>query len=194
MMKICLLTPYISIVVGIFSLLGNTSAMSIGVNANGSEHGLGLAIDTPFETSQSGMPTTINAWLENNNLGGSNNHDPDLPDQVPDDPPNDVPSNIPDIPDNNDGMGTLLRELLDINEPEADELRNVIESWQEEHEIGPFNTSANNAALGLTTSSITITATSSLPVVSAVPVPAAVWLFGSGLIGLISIAKRKKNT
>jgi len=28
--------------------------------------------------------------------------------------------------------------------------------------------------------------------VSAVPVPAAVWLFGSGLIGLISLAKRKK--
>ena len=28
--------------------------------------------------------------------------------------------------------------------------------------------------------------------VSAVPVPAAVWLFGSGLIGLISIARKKK--
>ena len=28
--------------------------------------------------------------------------------------------------------------------------------------------------------------------VSAVPVPAAVWLFGSGLIGLIGLAKRKK--
>jgi len=27
---------------------------------------------------------------------------------------------------------------------------------------------------------------------SAVPVPAAVWLFGSGLIGLIGIARRKK--
>lgn len=30
--------------------------------------------------------------------------------------------------------------------------------------------------------------------VSAVPVPAAIWLFGSGLIGLIGIAKKKKNT
>ena len=29
--------------------------------------------------------------------------------------------------------------------------------------------------------------------ISAVPVPAAVWLFGSGLIGLISIASRKKT-
>jgi len=31
-----------------------------------------------------------------------------------------------------------------------------------------------------------------LTIVSAVPVPASVWLFGSGLIGLIGIAKRKK--
>ena len=30
--------------------------------------------------------------------------------------------------------------------------------------------------------------------VSAVPVPAAVWLFGSGLIGLIGFAKRKKGS
>ena len=29
--------------------------------------------------------------------------------------------------------------------------------------------------------------------VSAVPVPAAVWLFGSGLIGLVSVARRKKT-
>jgi hypothetical protein len=29
-------------------------------------------------------------------------------------------------------------------------------------------------------------------VVSAVPVPAAFWLFGSGLIGLIGVARRKK--
>jgi len=29
--------------------------------------------------------------------------------------------------------------------------------------------------------------------VSAVPVPAAVWLFGSGLIGVIGLARRKKN-
>ncbi|MCK4708494.1 MAG: VPLPA-CTERM sorting domain-containing protein [Gammaproteobacteria bacterium] len=27
---------------------------------------------------------------------------------------------------------------------------------------------------------------------SPVPVPAAIWLFGSGLIGLISIARKKK--
>ncbi len=33
----------------------------------------------------------------------------------------------------------------------------------------------------------------SMYVTSVVPVPAAVWLFGSGLLGLIGVAKRKKN-
>ena len=30
--------------------------------------------------------------------------------------------------------------------------------------------------------------------VAAVPVPAAVWLFGSGLLGLVSLARKKKAT
>ena len=30
------------------------------------------------------------------------------------------------------------------------------------------------------------------PVLQAVPVPAAIWLFGSGLIGLFGFARRKK--
>lgn len=30
--------------------------------------------------------------------------------------------------------------------------------------------------------------------VSAIPVPAAVWLFGSGLLGLVGMARRKKTT
>jgi len=37
-----------------------------------------------------------------------------------------------------------------------------------------------------------ILANSSLTVLQSVPVPAAVWLFGSGLIGLIGVARRKK--
>lgn len=39
----------------------------------------------------------------------------------------------------------------------------------------------------------TIHITSVTPDVSAVPVPAAVWLFGSGLLGLVGIARRKKK-
>jgi hypothetical protein len=31
------------------------------------------------------------------------------------------------------------------------------------------------------------------PVISAIPVPAAVWLFGSGLVGLVGFARRKKS-
>lgn len=46
--------------------------------------------------------------------------------------------------------------------------------------FGPNSVSGQNAFLGIDGIGI-----------SAVPVPAAVWLFGSGLIGLIGIAKRK---
>lgn len=44
-------------------------------------------------------------------------------------------------------------------------------------------------AVGLTTYTETDTASASI---SAVPIPAAVWLFGSGLIGLIGVARRKQ--
>jgi hypothetical protein len=49
---------------------------------------------------------------------------------------------------------------------------------------GPFT--GNNANFDFTT----ITITSITP--AAIPVPAAVWLFGSGLIGLVGVARRRK--
>jgi hypothetical protein len=48
------------------------------------------------------------------------------------------------------------------------------------HSFAPIN------AVGLFSSVTTLE-------IAAVPVPAAVWLFGSGLIGLIAVAKRKKS-
>ncbi|MCK4950535.1 MAG: VPLPA-CTERM sorting domain-containing protein [Gammaproteobacteria bacterium] len=197
-MKTRLLTTCIGITIGVSSLLGNTSAMSAAVNANDNEHGYGLTFDAPFdETSRDGMPTAINTWLEANNLGENGDHSPDLPGQAPTDAPNDVPRNIPDIPDNdpdhdndhNEGIGTELHGW-----PDTDDMRSLVESWQEDHLIGLYNThNENTDGLTLTTSSTTITsAPGSLITVSAVPVPAAVWLFGSGLLGLIGIANRKK--
>lgn len=44
-----------------------------------------------------------------------------------------------------------------------------------------------------TTTSLLAYIDNPFPVYSPVPVPAAVWLFGSGLIGLIGIARRKKS-
>lgn len=36
-------------------------------------------------------------------------------------------------------------------------------------------------------------ATSHISVYGVVPIPAAVWLFGSGLLGLVGVARRKRN-
>lgn len=76
-------------------------------------------------------------------------------------------------------------------------------------QLDPFNTqgpapmATTSASLGLTSEPFLgirgyfdIGSGNSMYVnsVSAVPVPAAVWLFGSGLIGLIGIARRKKSS
>jgi hypothetical protein len=40
---------------------------------------------------------------------------------------------------------------------------------------------------------VTFTSASNQFLTAPVPVPAAVWLFGSGLLGLIGVARRRKN-
>ena len=58
--------------------------------------------------------------------------------------------------------------------------------------------SSSFASLGFTPGSYVSTLTNGSNVdtvtvnIGAVPVPAAVWLFGSGLLGLVGMAKRKK--
>jgi len=56
-----------------------------------------------------------------------------------------------------------------------------------EMDNGPF--SGFNANFDMTS----VTMTNYTPTPSAVPVPAAVWLFGSGLVGLAGIARRRKQ-
>ncbi|MHB8534727.1 MAG: VPLPA-CTERM sorting domain-containing protein [Sulfuricaulis sp.] len=51
---------------------------------------------------------------------------------------------------------------------------------------------ANATGDGMWSLSSNGTATYAIPGVSAVPVPAAAWLFGSGLLGLVGIARRKR--
>ena len=45
----------------------------------------------------------------------------------------------------------------------------------------------------LFTTSTTVTSTSFSGSITAVPVPAAIWLFGSGLLGLVGVARRKNS-
>ncbi len=52
---------------------------------------------------------------------------------------------------------------------------------------------ANATGDGMWSLSSNGTATYAIPGVSAVPVPAAAWLFGSGLLGLVGIARRKRS-
>jgi hypothetical protein len=57
-------------------------------------------------------------------------------------------------------------------------------------ELAPINTSFDQTAILWEENSIALSDPTSL---APIPVPAAVWLFGSGLIGLIGVARRKKS-
>lgn len=58
---------------------------------------------------------------------------------------------------------------------------------------GSFAAATDNLSLGTYSLKITMANYISADSMAAVPVPAAVWLFGSGLLGLIGIARRKKR-
>ncbi len=59
------------------------------------------------------------------------------------------------------------------------------------HSNSGFFTGINTYALSSWRLDTDGTLTYGVPAVSAVPVPAAVWLFGSGLLGLVGVARRK---
>jgi hypothetical protein len=56
-----------------------------------------------------------------------------------------------------------------------------------------FNVNFDFMTMHVTSCTDTGMGTDACPAVSAVPVPAAVWLFGSGLAGLVSLARRKRE-
>jgi hypothetical protein len=56
-----------------------------------------------------------------------------------------------------------------------------------------FNANFDIMSMHVSQCTDTGTGTDACPTVAAVPVPAAVWLFGSGLLGLVGIARRKKR-
>ena len=101
---------------------------------------------------------------------------------------------------NGDGIWDLSEWVMDINSaiPYSDSLQLDPLNTQ-----GPAPMAATSGSLGLDATTpftgirgyFDIGSGNSMYVtsVSAVPVPAAVWLFGSGFLGLIGVARRKKN-
>ena len=74
----------------------------------------------------------------------------------------------------------------------TDQIQNLPGNFAE----ADFFTGANGMTFSLKLpAGVTLDSDSTVPLdwVTNVPVPAAVWLFGSGLIGLIGIARRKKT-
>lgn len=180
---------------GVAVLLGSTSALSSTV---GSGVGLKDILNTPVEITEGdrGTSATILTYLDLNDPGRQDGNQPELPDQVPSDPPNDVPGNqagTSSAPDSDHGMGMGLKDLLNTPVEPGEGLPEVIADWQESNQLGLFNTHIPADSTGGETGSLSISASSLSGSISAVPVPAAVWLFGSGLLGLLGFSRTRKQ-
>ena len=57
-----------------------------------------------------------------------------------------------------------------------------------------FQFTSPTSLTDLFTTSTTVTSTSFSGSIASIPIPATVWLFGSGLLGLVGMARRKKET
>jgi len=89
------------------------------------------------------------------------------------------------FPNNSDPIGDLFSLTFNVLNPITDNLDDLT--------IGILNTAADaiNPAFGA--APITLTSNTVSAQISSVPVPAALWLFGSGLMGLVSMARKQKQ-
>ena len=91
---------------------------------------------------------------------------------------------------------TVFPESIDLNGFDETFLRVILDNSREEITFIPCNIEDPGCPYGFYENieyiDETMTIIGSVDSVSIVPVPAAIWLFGSGLIGLIGVARRKK--
>ena len=82
-----------------------------------------------------------------------------------------------------EAVGNLLSRTFTVLDPVADGLDDLI--------VGILDTAANDINPPLGGEPFTIDPAVASAQVGAIPVPAAVWLFGSGLLGLVGVARKK---
>jgi hypothetical protein len=87
--------------------------------------------------------------------------------------------------DNSDPIGDLFSLTFSVLTPVAD--------GQADLEIGILNTAADDINPPIGADPFDIGTGIVTAEIGVIPVPAAVWLFGSGLLGLFGVARRKTN-
>ena len=89
------------------------------------------------------------------------------------------------------GLGTSTDGFVDIGRPawQTYDYGHSYEDWG----VGYWSQPRTTRDWAFRTYIDSVSPPEPLPPISGVPIPAAVWLFGSGLIGLVGLARRKKS-